>query len=265
MKYTGNIIKMITKLDEQVQYTFSLGESNILMNDYIGSEILLEWNGTIICISCGNKTKKSFAQGFCYPCFLRSPETSECILRPELCQAHEGIARDMDWAKNHCFNDHFVYLAISSGLKVGVTRSEQIPTRWIDQGAWKAIRLSKTPNRFIAGLIETSLKKHVSDRTNWQRMLKNQLIDGIDLMEEKNKMVNYLSDELQSYTSSMNEIIEINYPVNKYPEKVKSLSFDKINSIQRKLWGIKGQYLIFDTGEVINIRKHTGYSIILEI
>ena len=256
---------MSTVLNESVKYILSLGDDKIIMNDLIGKIISFKWTGKIICISCGNNINKSFAQGFCYPCFLKVPQTSECILRPELCQAHEGIARDMDWARQHCLQDHFVYLAISSGLKVGVTRSEQIPTRWIDQGAWKAIRLSKTPNRYIAGLIEVALKAHVSDRTQWQRMLKNQLIDGVDLLVEKNKMLNHLPDELKIYVSKIDDITEINYPVNDYPDKVKSLSFDKINEIKGKLWGIKGQYLIFDNGNVLNIRKHNGYGITLEI
>ncbi len=256
---------MSTVLNESVKYILSLGDDKIIMNDLIGKIISFKWTGKIICISCGNNINKSFAQGFCYPCFLKVPQTSECILRPELCQAHEGIARDMDWARQHCLQDHFVYLAISSGLKVGVTRSEQIPTRWIDQGAWKAIRLSKTPNRYIAGLIEVALKAHVSDRTQWQRMLKNQLIDGVDLLVEKNKMLNHLPDELKIYVSKRDDITEINYPVNDYPDKVKSLSFDKINEIKGKLWGIKGQYLIFDNGNVLNIRKHNGYGITLEI
>jgi len=265
MKHNGNIIKMSTVLNESVKYILSLGDDKIIMNDLIGKIISFKWTGKIICISCGNNINKSFAQGFCYPCFLKVPQTSECILRPELCQAHEGIARDMDWARQHCLQDHFVYLAISSGLKVGVTRSEQIPTRWIDQGAWKAIRLSKTPNRYIAGLIEVALKAHVSDRTQWQRMLKNQLIDGVDLLVEKNKMLNHLPDELKIYVSKKDDITEINYPVNDYPDKVKSLSFDKINEIKGKLWGIKGQYLMFDNGNVLNIRKHNGYGITLEI
>ena len=265
MPYKGNIIKMKTKLMEKVKYTLSLGEDDISMNDLIGKEILFTWNGEIICIGCGRNTNKSFAQGFCYPCFIKVPETSECILRPELCQAHEGIARDMEWADKHCLQDHCVYLAISSGLKVGVTRFEQIPTRWIDQGAWKAIQLSKTPNRHIAGSIEVILKAYVSDRTQWQRMLKNQLIEGIDLLEEKNKMLNHLPDELKIYLSNDNKITELNYPVNEYPQKVKSLSFDKTKEIKGKLWGIKGQYLIFNNGEVLNIRKHNGYGVTLEV
>ena len=157
-----------------------------------------------------------------------------------------------------------MYLAISSGVKVGVTRSTQIPTRWMDQGAWQAIKLAKTTNRYSAGIIEVALKEHVSDRTQWQRMLKNQLIEGVDLLDKKKEMLAHLTDELRKYKCDDNDITEIIYPVEEYPEKVKSLSFDKLNEIEGRLWGIKGQYLMFDDGTVLNIRKHNGYKVSLE-
>ena len=265
MRYNGTLLKMETKLEKPVEYELPIGDELVYMNNLIGKYIVFKWEKEIYCVACGRKTSKSFAQGFCYPCFLSAPETSECILRPELCQAQDGIARDMDWAENHCLHDHFVYLAISSGVKVGVTRSDQIPTRWIDQGAWQAIRLAQTPNRYTAGLIEVVLKQHISDRTQWQRMLKNQLIEGVDLKEKKKEMIAHLAPELQNYESEDNEITEITYPVTEYPEKVKSLSFDKLEEITGRLWGIKGQYLIFDDGTVLNMRKHTGYLVELEI
>ena len=265
MLYWGTIVKMKNKLDDPVQYVLPIGEDMVPMNELIGKYILFKWEGKINCIACGRNTNKSFAQGFCYPCFINAPETSECILRPQLCQAHEGIARDMQWAKHHCLQDHFVYLAISSGVKVGVTRSAQIPTRWMDQGARQAIKLAKTPNRYTAGLIEVALKEHVSDRTQWQRMLKNQLIEGVDLLDKKKEMLDHLTDELRKYKCDDNDITEIIYPVEEYPEKVKSLSFDKLNEIEGRLWGIKGQYLMFDDGTVLNIRKHNGYKVSLEI
>ena len=264
MHYLGTIVKMKNQLEDPVQYVLPIGEETIFMNEIIGKYILFKWERKINCISCGKNTNKSFAQGFCYPCFINAPETSECILRPQLCQAHEGIARDMEWAKHHCLQDHFVYLAISSGVKVGVTRSTQIPTRWMDQGAWQAIKLAKTPNRYIAGLIEVLLKEHISDRTQWQRMLKNQLVEGVNLLEKKKKMLAHLSDELRQYEYDDNDITEITYPVEEYPEKVKSISFDKLNEIEGRLWGIKGQYLMFDDGTVLNIRKHNGYKVSLE-
>ena len=265
MNYSGTLLKMKTDLQNPVTYNLPIGDDLVLMNDLIGKYLVFDWQKEIYCISCGRKTNKSFAQGHCYPCFINSPETSECILRPELCEAQNGIARDIEWAEKHCLKDHYVYLAISSGVKVGVTRSSQIPTRWMDQGAWKAIKLAKTPNRYLAGLIEVKLKEYVSDRTHWQKMLKNKLIEGVNLLDKKDEMINYLSEDLKKYKSNNDEIIEINYPVNEYPEKVKSVGFDKIKEITGRLWGIKGQYLIFDDGIVLNIRKHTGYLINFEI
>ena len=265
MFYQGIIRKMKSQLEEPVQYMLPIDKDSISMNNFIGKYILFKYENQIYCIGCGRKTNKSFAQGFCYPCFINSPETSECILRPQLCQAQDGIARNMEWAKTHCLQDHFVYLAISSGIKVGVTRSAQIPTRWIDQGAWQAIKLAQTPNRYIAGLIEVALKEHISDRTQWQRMLKNELVEGIDLLNKKDEMLALLSSDLRKYGCSDTKITEITYPVNEYPKKVKSLSFDKITEIEGVLAGIKGQYLLFDNGEVLNIRKHNGYKVSLEV
>ena len=264
MRYNGTLLKMETKLVNPIEYELPIGDELVYMNPLIGKYIAFKWLKEIYCVSCGRKTNKSFAQGFCYPCFLNAPETSECIFRPELCRAQDGIARDMEWAENHCLYDHIVYLAISSGIKVGVTRSGQIPARWIDQGAWQAIKLAKTPNRYTAGLIEVALKEHISDRTNWQRMLKNQLIEGVDLTIAKKDMIAHLPSDLQNYLSEEDNITEINYPVNEYPEKVKSLSFDKLGEIAGRLWGVKGQYLIFDDGTVVNMRKHTGYMVELE-
>ena len=196
MQYNGTLLKMETKLANPVEYELPIGDELIYMNNLIGKYIAFKWLKEIYCVACGRKTNKSFSQGFCYPCFLNAPETSECIFRPELCQAQDGIARDMDWAEHHCLQNHFVYLAISSGVKVGVTRSGQIPARWVDQGAWQAIKLAQTPNRYTAGLIEVALKAYISDRTNWQRMLKNQLIEGVDLKEKKKEMIAHLSPEI---------------------------------------------------------------------
>ena len=232
------------------------------MNPLIGKNIKLSFDGEIYCISCGDKTKKSFSQGFCYKCFISAPEAAECIIRPELCRAHLGEGRDIEWEKAHHLQEHFVYLAISSGLKVGVTRSTQIPTRWIDQGASRAILLAQVPNRYLAGCIEVALKEHVADKTNWRRMLKNEVADA-DLEEEKSRMEDLLPRDLQDYIADSDEITEINYPVTNYPLKIKSIGFDKEPEITGTLEGIKGQYLYFDFDRVLNIRKHTGYVLTL--
>jgi hypothetical protein len=254
----GNLQKMKTALDEQIQYRLNLSEE-INMNDLIGQDIFLEWNGVINCKSCSVKTKKSFGQGFCYSCFTTAPEAAECILRPELCRAHLGEGRDPEWEEKHHNQPHVVYLAASSGVKVGVTREEQVPTRWIDQGASSAIILAETPNRYEAGRIEVALKEFFTDKTHWQRMLKNEIDESIDLEEEKWALEEHLPSDILDLFSENDEITELNYPVLSYPQKVISQTFDKVPSVRGRLSGIKGQYLIFDDGRVLNIRRHTGY------
>ncbi len=256
---SGNLKKMKTSLQSPVQYHLHLGDDIIDMNALIGQEISFTYEGRINCKVCGRKTKKAFGEGMCYPCFMNAPENSPCIINPELCEGHLGKGRDVAWEEANHVQPHVVYLALSSGMKVGVTRGTQVPTRWIDQGAFQAIRLAETPNRYLAGALEVAMKDHMSDRTNWQRMLKNQIPEGIDMLAEKEKAHGLMPEEMKEYFSENNEITEIHYPVTSYPEKVKSQGFDKIPEISGRLHGIKGQYLIFDDNRVLNVRKHTGY------
>jgi hypothetical protein len=258
MPTLGNIRKMRAVLDDQIQYYLNLSE-DLHMNDLIGQDINLSWSGLINCQKCSKITKKSFGEGFCYSCFTSAPEAAECIIRPELCRAHLGEGRDPEWEQKHHNQPHVVYLAASSAVKIGITRAEQVPTRWIDQGATAAIRLAETPNRYEAGRIEVALKDIFTDKTNWRKMLTNDVDDTIDLIEEKWSLEDQLPSDILDFFSEDDEVIELNYPVLNYPEKVKSLSFDKMPSITGKLSGIKGQYLIFDNGEVLNLRRHTGY------
>jgi hypothetical protein len=259
MQFEGNILKMRTEQASPVQYTLPIGENLIKMNELIGKEIKMSFAGQINCISCGKRTKTSFSQGFCYNCLQTAPEASESIIRPELSKSQFGMARDMEWAEKHDLIDHFVYLAVSSQVKVGVTRNHQIPTRWIDQGASFAIKLAKTPNRHIAGVIEVYLKNHFTDKTNWRAMLKNEVAQNVDLLQEKQKVIDLLPAELLKYIETDNEVTTIEYPVINFPTKITSIGFDKLPEINGTLNGIKGQYLLFDDGRVLNIRKHNGY------
>ena len=210
-------------------------------------------------MSCGNY-RKIFAQGFCYDCFNNAPEAAECIINPELCKAHLGEGRDIEWEKAHHLKPHFVYFAVASSLKVGVTRDTQIPTRWIDQGASYAIKIAETPYRQLAGEIEVALKAEYTDKTNWRRMLKNEIAD-YDLEDEKWQLEELLPPSLSQYMTEDDEIVQINYPVLEFPEKIKSVGFDKVPEVTGKLMGIKGQYLILDNHRVLNVRKHEGYYI----
>jgi len=260
MQITGNLLKMKTELAEPVQYSLRLGEEKVPLNEWLGKPISLVYEHQINCVNCGRKTPKSFAQGFCFPCFQKSPENSECIIRPELCRGHLGEGRDVAWEIEHHVQPHVVYLALSSGVKVGVTRSTQMPTRWIDQGASQALILAETPNRYYAGAIEVAMKDYLTDKTNWQRMLKGERSPE-SLWEVKNILRDKLSEELLTYFSPNEILLEINYPVLKYPAKVTSVGFDKMPEISGVLSGIKGQYLMFDDGRVINIRSYGGYMV----
>ena len=254
----GQILKMKTELKSPVQYHLPMNEQFLGMNQWIGKHIQFHFNGEIYCLDCGQLTKKSFNQGFCYTCFQNSPMSSECIIKPELCRAHLGEGRDMEWERKHHLKDHYVYLAVSSGVKVGITRDTQVPTRWIDQGASYAVPIARTPNRYLCGMIEVSLKQHLSDRTAWQRMLKNE-ITHVDLTEKREEVFKLIPKEYHKYLLKKEDILNIQYPVNEYPTKVNSLSFDKTPTIQGLLMGIKGQYLIFENGQVLNMRKHQAY------
>jgi hypothetical protein len=176
-----------------------------------------------------------------------------------------GEGRDPEWEERNHNTPHIVYLAATDSVKVGVTRITQIPTRWIDQGASSAIRLAETPNRYEAGRLEVALKDFFADKTNWQRMLKNEIDESIDLVDEKWSLHDQLPADLTQFFTENDEVIALNYPVLEFPEKVKSLSFDKTAQISGKLMGVKGQYLLFEGGEVLNIRKHTGYYVTLDV
>jgi len=253
--------KMNTLVGQPIRYLLHTYEQSLEVNSLIGKRVYIQHTGSIYCSVCGTKIRKVFQEGLCFRCFQNAPQASPCIFHPELCRAHLHEGRDVKWEEEHHNQPHVVYLALSSGVKVGVTRSTQIPYRWLDQGASVAIRIVETPNRYEAGIIEVLLKQYFSDKTNWQRMLKNQIDNSINLKIERNTAIKYLSEKQQLFILPNEEPIEFHYPIIAYPQKVKSISLDKQNIIDGILLGIKGQYFIFENGEVFNVRKHTGYEI----
>lgn len=266
MSFEGNLVKMNSRQEgHKVSYLLRLGENEIDISGLIGKKLSLRFQHKINCINCGKETRKSFGQGFCYQCFTTAPEADECILRPDRCMAHLGISRDMNWSEEHCLQPHIVYLALSGGLKVGVTRLSQVPTRWIDQGAEKAIRICQVPNRHIAGVVEKYLMKYFDDKTNWKKMVTNELLPAIDLVDQKKKALNLLPAELRQYATSDEEVFHFDYPVEKWPQKPVQHNFDKSDELTGVLNGIRGQYLFFEGQEVLNIRRFSGYRITLEL
>lgn len=256
--------KLLTENADQVRYFIKLANDKICLNNFIGQTIQLHFSGAIYCSSCSKITNKSF-QGFCYTCFNEVPEASPCIINPELCEAHLGKGRDVEYEERNHNQPHFVYFAATDKVKIGITRNTQIPTRWIDQGAQSAIILAETPNRYTAGIIEVALKEAYDDKTNWQNMLKDIRDGSIDLVEEKWIAQELLPTDLAVYFTEDESILTFNYPVKEYPSTLTSMNLDTTPTIQGTLTGIRGQYLYIDGSRVINIRRHTGYEVNIQL
>ena len=264
MTYNGVLTKMQTEIGNPIQYYLVFENSFLNVNQVLNKEITIQMEG-YQCLNC-RKKKKIFRQGFCYDCFYASPAVGDWIMKPELSTAHLGIVdRDLDYESKVQLQPHIVYLALSSEVKVGVTRKTQVPTRWIDQGAEKAIAIVEVPNRYLAGITEVALKNHFADKTNWRKMLTND-IGTTDLIQEKANVQPLLPQEVQEYfCNEKNDLYELEYPVLTYPKKVTSLSLEKTPLFKGVLMGIKGQYLLFEDGTVFNIRSSEGYQVSISI
>lgn len=271
--FQGKAEKLIGCLgdNETVQYGLPLDGVVVPLNNLIGQKISLEHLGVIHCVACGRQISKSFQQGYCFPCTQRLAQCDLCIVKPERCHFHLGTCREPDWGEAHCMQNHVIYLANSSGLKVGITREKNIlnASRWIDQGATQGLPILKVSSRRLSGLVEISLAQYVADKTDWRKMLKG-IAPKLDLIMLRDELLNKADAELAGLIQRFGEssfefldqerIREINYPALAYPEKITSLSFEKTPVIEGVLMGIKGQYLILDIG-VMNVRSFGGYQI----
>lgn len=265
----GHLKKMqITAPEGVAQYHLRLDDQLIGLNAYLNQAIRLEYQGEIHCQHCGRLTKKSFNQGYCFPCSQKLAACDLCIVRPERCHFHLGTCREPSWAQDHCMIEHIVYLANSSGIKVGITRHTQIPTRWLDQGASQALPIYRCKSRYLAGLLEAALAEHVADKTDWRRLLKadsepddlEQLRDSLWEKIAPFEIELAKSHGEHSFARISGEVQTFKFPVQRYPTKISSWNFDKTPHVHGILWGIKGQYLILDSG-VMNMRKFTAYKI----
>ncbi|MCC6076824.1 DUF2797 domain-containing protein [Pseudomonas sp. GCM10022188] len=265
----GALTKMAVRLDSPVQYALRLDDAEVALNPLLGKTLRLEYLGAIHCTHCGRRTKKSFSQGYCYPCFTRLAQCDSCIVSPEKCHFEAGTCREPAWGERFCMTDHVVYLANSSGVKVGITRATQLPTRWLDQGASQALPILRVATRQQSGLVEDLLRSQVADRTNWRALLKGDATP-VDLPAVREQLFDTCRAGLEGLQQRFGlqaiqpladaEVVDIRYPVEAYPAKIASFDLDKNPLVEGTLLGIKGQYLILDTG-VINIRKYTAYQL----
>jgi hypothetical protein len=243
----------------------------------VGRNIRLNFSGKIRCIDCGKPTSKSFNQGSCYSCFSKLAKNDLCIMQPTKCHFHLGTCREPNWGEINCFQKHSIYLAISSGPKVGITKEKKIENRWIDQGAMAGLELCTTNSRIEAGIIESFIGQFLPDRTTWQKMVTGAPeIDSLDLLNEREKFLKAIQNsklefsntkgkksQIQFHPSKMKETSLFHYPIQSYP-KAKSIKPVPNQSIESKLIGIKGQYLLMEEG-VLNLRTYGGYGFQLEI
>ncbi|WP_434341608.1 DUF2797 domain-containing protein [Motilimonas cestriensis] len=274
---TGTLKKMRAELgdpqaDKAVQYYLPIGEQEIHLTPLIGKPFAFSYTGNIYCSSCGKKTKKSYSQGHCFVCMKKLASCDMCIMKPETCHFAQGTCREPQWAEQFCMTDHFIYLSNTSGLKVGITRHSQIPTRWIDQGAKQALAILRVKNRLLSGLVEVELAKLVADKTNWRALLKGEA-DDLDLVAQAEVLLPQIEAHLAALALQYGEdaisrvelpLQEIHFPVTEYPTKISSFNLDKVPEVSGVLQGIKGQYLIFDTG-VINMRKYGSYELSVDL
>ncbi|ASP46348.1 DUF2797 domain-containing protein [Cognaticolwellia beringensis] len=271
---TGALRKMRADLasDGTVNYRMVLGDQEVELNSLIGKRLTLNFSGYIDCQHCGRKIKKSYSQGYCYPCMQKLAQCDMCIMKPETCHFEQGTCREPEWGESNCMIPHYVYLANTSGLKVGITRHTQIPTRWIDQGATQALPIFKVSTRLQSGLVEIALAEFIADKTNWRAMLKGSA-DALDLKAIAEELKPKIAEKLASVSLKYGadavieldeSVVDLHFPVKEYLTKISSFNFDKTPEVSGVLLGIKGQYLIFETG-VINLRKFTSYHVNLQV
>lgn len=263
----GTLKKMRSERNEPISYFLPLGDVSVPLTPYLGNTLHFKHTGEIYCVSCGRKTKKSFSQGHCFPCFKKLASCDMCIVKPEQCHFHLGTCREPEWGEANCMIPHIVYLANSSGVKVGITRETQLPTRWIDQGASQALPIFRVSTRYLSGLVEVTLAQHIADKTNWQALIKGDATP-LDLIATREHLRQVCAAEIealkQQFPGQIEEldlaVQEFTFPVLEYPKKVKTFNLDTAPEVVGTLTGIKGQYLLLDTG-VINVRKFTAYQI----
>jgi hypothetical protein len=263
MKLSGILTKMKADAGAVVQYELRISDRRLPINEIVGKRISVKFTGRCNCVVCGVYNPSPHGQGFCRICFETAPENSPCILHPEQCRGHLGEGRDVQWELDHHVQPHVVYLAQTSQTKVGVTRETQVPVRWIDQGANRALVIARVPNRAMAGEIEVLLKQHFTDKTSWQRMLKNEPADA-DLALDKQKAIALISSRYGEYAVTDSAAIEFTYPLKESPNQIKSTNLIKEGVFSGILAGIRGQYLILNDGKVLNVRSHSGHHVVFE-
>jgi len=262
LKLIGQLLELTHQVYQPIQYSLQIGEEKVSLNEAIGRNVKIAFKNEIHCIHCGRKIKKTYNNGSCYPCFIKLPQNDLCIVKPSLCHYAEGTCRDPEFGDHQCNIPHYVYLALSSDVKIGLTRTPNAMKRWVDQGAVQSIPIAELPTRKMAGDLELFLTQHLPDKTNWRKMLKGD-IEEKDILQIREEVRNLIPEEYQQYLLDIEEINEFIYPIQEKVTNITSVNLDKQPIFEGKLIGMKGQYLLFDAG-VLNVKKYAGYHIEIE-
>jgi hypothetical protein len=269
---SGVLAKLSVEASSPAAYVMSLENQAIDMNALIGSNIEICFTGHITCCHCGVETRRSYGGGHCYACFKTLASCDLCVVSPDRCHFFEGTCREPDWGESFCMQPHLVYLANSAGLKVGITKPSQVPVRWLDQGASQALIILRTATRQQAGLVEAALAQTVRDRTDWRALVAGEA-RAVDLDAARGQLARQASAALTAldrrYPGALqpadDEVARVfSYPVSRYPRQFERFTLDTAATVRGRLVGIKGQYLLFDTG-VFNVRQHTSYHVQLSV
>jgi len=251
-----------------VRYALDVGGTSIPLNDLLGRDVTLRFVGRITCRYCGATTRKSYGDGYCYDCFKTLARCDLCVVSPDRCHYAAGTCREPDWGNAFCMQPHFVYLANSAGPKVGITRPQNVPMRWLDQGATQGVLVMRTQTRHQAGCVEAALARYVGDRTDWRGLIGRDA-PRIDLPALLVQLRDRAKLELAALDGRFPGALDwiasptpqrFDYPVTSYDGAATVLSLIVDVAIGGTLLGIKGQYLLFDTG-VLNVRRFTSYHV----
>lgn len=227
----------------------------------IGRSVELSLSDERVCTRC--LTPSSYY--ICDSC-RGDPPNANCVWNPGIECTYQNCPFP-EFKRQSCSHDFVVYLAATDRVKVGIARESGRVARWKTQGASNAVVFATTPNRKIAGIIESCCSQVIPDRTadGWYRPLETPIEA---LHEAAVRCAPVVPHRLRScivgplaVDAFVERIIELEYPRAADitdAELAERSSFDEC-CISRLL-GIRGSMLV--TGEyTFNMRTARGHTL----
>jgi hypothetical protein len=245
-------------------YRLELSDGGAIdLNERIGAGFEIQYQGSTVCRHCGREGRRSFGGGYCYDCFTTLARCDLCVVSPDRCHYHEGTCREPEWGETFCMTPHRVYLANTSGLKVGITRCGGEVRRWLDQGAIQGLVVLDAITRRAAGLAEVMIARMLPDRTDPRKMLRAD-VPELDLPAAAQRLFDAGLDLPEGVTRIDDRAVErLRYPLpnlGSIPDSVRL----EVGDVRGNLLGMKGQYLVFTDG-ALNVRHCVGYRVRMQV